>query len=365
MMNNRYNLELVTLEKFSNLHQIWLAIESKANCSFFMSWYWVESWLKTYQPQCELIIVKLENDIVGLAIISKRKEFRHKVLPVDKVYFHQTGISTQDQIWIEYNDILATEEHYIKVCEQVFNYLQNASNCEELTFNGILKEKALLFKSLSSFNYHLAWETPSFSVNLQILKETNRNYLSTLSKNTRYQINRCQKEFNQLGTLTLSQADCTLKALEYFDNIAPFHIKRWGNIVGGSGFCNSDFIAFHQTLIKENWHNGVIHLWRMQLNNQDIGYFYNFIYNGVVYFYLSGLQEFDNSRLKPGMLGHALCIQYYLDNGYIKYDFMGGDARYKQSLANQDQSLCKLLLQKPKLKFWFENKAKKIKNLLT
>lgn len=361
-MNSDYKISLTAIDNIEILHQKWRQIEKESKCSFFLSWHWIESWLHTYQPNCELIEVHLQRKLVGLAIISKAVKTRYKIIHSNQVNFHQTGIATEDQIWIEYNDILTLKEHYSSVCKLIFEYFQDAPDCDELVFNGLLEKKAALFNSLSSFNLQFQWLSPTFSIDLQALRKTNKDYLPSLSKNTRYQIRRSHKEFNQLGELTLSRANSTEEALLFFDRAAVFHIKRWGNKAGESGFCNSKFTDFHKKLIQLNWHKEVIHLWKLQLCEQDIGYFYNFIYNDEVYFYLSGLKGFENSKLKPGLLGHSLCIQYYLEQGYKKYDFMGGDARYKRSLAQQSQSLCKVLLQKPKIKFFLEKKARYIKN---
>lgn len=43
--------------------------------------------------------------------------------------------------------------------------------------------------------------------------------------------------------------------------------------------------------------------------------------------------------MKPGLLAHALAIQYYAENGRAEYDFLAGDSQYKRSLTSQSRPL--------------------------
>mgnify|MGYP000226269683 CR=1 FL=1 len=88
------------------------------------------------------------------------------------------------------------------------------------------------------------------------------------------------------------------------------------------------------------------------------------MYRGTVYFYLSGLCSEENPKLKPGLSGHSLCIQEYVDKGFKYYDFMGGDDRYKASLGKKQGELYQISLQQDRLKFKIENVLRKIKQSL-
>jgi len=43
--------------------------------------------------------------------------------------------------------------------------------------------------------------------------------------------------------------------------------------------------------------------------------------------------------LRPGLVCHLLAIEHYRRAGMRRYDFLGGDARYKRSFANGEIAL--------------------------
>jgi CelD/BcsL family acetyltransferase involved in cellulose biosynthesis len=56
-------------------------------------------------------------------------------------------------------------------------------------------------------------------------------------------------------------------------------------------------------------------------------------------FYQSGFIEVDDNRLKPGLSTHAACMQECMNRGFLAYNFLAGEARYKRELANSERML--------------------------
>jgi CelD/BcsL family acetyltransferase involved in cellulose biosynthesis len=166
------------------------------------------------------------------------------------------------------------------------------------------------------------------------------------------------------GDLIIETASSKSEAITFFNEIGPLHIERWGSGYGESGFANPYFKTFHHNLIDKCWDNGAVELLKIRVGKRVIARFYNFIYRNKVYFYLSGLVTEIDSKLKPGLTGHSLCIQKYIDDGYDYYDFMGGDERYKSNLSDKYQHLVKISLQKRKFKFILEKMGRNIKSII-
>src|SRR5206468_187238 len=104
----------------------------------------------------------------------------------------------------------------------------------------------------------------------------------------------------------------------------------WGK---PGAFASAHFIDFHRRLISTAAAVGEAELVRVTVGGEPIGYLYNLLHRGTVYFYLSGLRyEAADNRIKPGLVTHALAIQHYLECGFATYDFMGGSSCYKTSL---------------------------------
>ncbi|MBV9247651.1 MAG: GNAT family N-acetyltransferase, partial [Acetobacteraceae bacterium] len=70
---------------------------------------------------------------------------------------------------------------------------------------------------------------------------------------------------------------------------------------------------------------------------------------GHVLAFVTGFQAEEDSRIKPGLVSHALCIQRHADAGAGLYDFMAGEYRYKANLGQPGPELTYLLLQHPTL----------------
>jgi hypothetical protein len=67
-----------------------------------------------------------------------------------------------------------------------------------------------------------------------------------------------------------------------------------------------------------------------------LGWLYLLLAGGRCHFYQSGLQYEADSRLKPGLVAHAMAVDYCLQQGLEEYDFLAGEpetARYKASLG--------------------------------
>ena len=57
----------------------------------------------------------------------------------------------------------------------------------------------------------------------------------------------------------------------------------------------------------------------------------------------------------PGYVVHALAIAHYKKMGMKFYDLMHGDSLYKRMLCNRRETLRWVVMQRPRLKFDFEN----------
>lgn len=362
-MSNEYTVTLHTLEDVTNLEKEWLSLEARCNGSFFLSWAWIGTWLNTFEPECYVLKVEYDGNVVSLALLTKSKFTALCRFSSTRLHIHQKGNALCDQVWTEYNGFLVESAHETKSILAAMTFLfEHFSDWDELVVGAVTKKSAALLQSASGLERQDLWHSSSYWVDLKKLRASQKDYLDSLSRNTRYQIRRSLKLYQQDDHFRLIHAEDMGTALEYLNEVAPLHLERWGEGISQSGFANEKFVAFHENLIKAAWPNQQIDFIKVVCGERVVGFFYNFIYRGTVYFYLSGLAKEDNPKLKPGLCGHALSVQYYLDSGLDYYDFMGGDDRYKVSLAEPHEELFQIALKKPLFKFKVEAWLRKIKN---
>ncbi len=360
-----YAASTYPLTDITTLAAHWQELESKAENPFFLSWQWMVAWLRCFRCPVQIIEVWYkEQQLVGLGLLVFKNTRRHGFLVSKCMHLHQTGNAASDQIWVEYNGFLTDREHSLAAELAALSLIREQLQWDEWIVGAIEASKIVRFADTLQTSSHILWEAPCYGVNLRQLRESGHFYMSSLSANTRYQINRSIKMYQHRGEVKLVRPQSVNEALVWFKDIAPLHLKRWGDGINQSGFANPDFVNFHQQIIQENWQQSV-DLVRVNVGDTVIATLYNFIYRNRVYFYLAGLKVEDDNKLKPGLVGHAMCIQDYMLNGYDFYDFMGGDEQYKSQLGLRHNHLVQVTLQRRQFKFLLEQHLRKVKQQFT
>ena len=349
---------------YAGLKADWQDLEHRAEPTVFLSWQWLGHWLATYKPAARVLKVTEGERIIGLGLLVETSERRHGVLKSQCLRLHQTGQRLQDQIWIEYNGFLSEKGEEDRVAAASLKYIcEELPEWDEFIVGAIDSTDADRYAQLTGLHKHIRWEAPCFGVDLDALRRGGVHYLDTLSRNTRYQINRCERRYQKRGQVQLQRPDSVQGALELFDRIGPRHLQRWGTGADQSGFANPEFVHFHRELIRTQWAEGGVDLVSLMAGNQEIASYYNLLHKGVVYFYLGGMETEADNRLKPGLLGHTLCIEDYRHHGFHYYDFMGGDERYKANLGQLHRQLTQVSLQRGRFKLKLEDAARRTKQL--
>ena len=349
-----YNYDLVTLE------QQWTKIELASKTSFFLSWKWMSNWIKTCTPELIIVSAKYNNDLVAIGLFTNSNESRHKFITSKQLKLHQTGDNSLDQIWIEYNDFICTPEHQHSAVNACLKAMQEKiCQWDEIIFS---MTTSFRYKSFMSNNIKakVVSKTPCYAVDLKQLRNDHYQYIDTVSTNTRYQVRRSIRGYEQLfGEIKLITASSRQEAIKFFHEAGCHHKKRWED----SGFENHEFIKFHENLIQNNFTYGAVELIKVTTGVKTIAIMYNFIHNKHVYFYLQGIQYESDKKLKPGLVAHSVITQFYLDKGMDLYDYMGGYSQYKSQLASHSTDCYTICIQRPRFSFLLENLGRKLKHL--
>ena len=356
-------VELGDLPEITDLARVWKDLERRAQSSFFLSWFWISTWLDSYNPNAKLLSVHdAANRIVGIGIFSIADRKRLGIMSREVLYLHQTGNPEEDHIWIEYNGILTEKGRSSQVYQAIGEYFSKSERTE-IALAAIRKTDLFKFELTDDLKYHTYWSTWTHGVDLKRLRQEEKTYLSSLSRNTRYQINRSIRVYETDSEIKLRRAENLAEALSFFEEIRPLHLERWGSDLGESGFANPRFVDFHMRLITNGADQGRVELLRIECGPRKIGYLYNFLHNNTVYFYLSGFSGLEHRFEKPGLVSHAISIQHYLERGFLYYDFMGGYERYKASLGNASDELVSVSIQRQDPIRKLETLLRKLKNL--
>jgi hypothetical protein len=343
------------------LQQQWTSmVEQCSSAHIFLDWYWIGTWLKLIAPITPVWIKCYEGgSCVGMTLVCHTG--RSSLFGYQSGWFTKTGQQKYDQIWIEYNDILAKPECHNKVIQSVLDW------CATQDVDNWLVE---ITATPEAWLEHAAFtiecdKTPAYGVDLDPSYSDINCYLATRSANGRSTIRRAirfvDEHYGEVKLLTYQNRPPT----EVWHEMSQLHQERWRHTAENSGFANPYFVQFHEQLMATPTTNCHSEILAFYAGKHCLGYTYNLIKDGHVYFYLSGINySDDNNRYRPGLVMHAMAIQYFAQAGYQFYDFMGGDSQYKRSLATSSYALARVSLRKKNLKNTVVNYLRDIKQKL-
>jgi CelD/BcsL family acetyltransferase involved in cellulose biosynthesis len=348
----------ISSDDIDKIESEWNSLEACAKNSIFTSWSWIIAWLELIEYKAQLIQVTFNDEIVGLAFISEFTATKYGV-STKQLWLNRTGDVALDQIWNEYNDILCREGMEYSIRAAVVEYFEMTQTKFDEFIIGTSNKNISQTPTSNQLMQYTSWKTNSYSAQLQPEFSNWNSYLQTLSKNSRNQIKRTAKLFGGIENINITSAQSTDEALSFIHEAGEYHKIRWEN--QNSGFNNQHFLNFHQQFIKEHFNSKVVDILKFHVGDKVICYLYNFIYKDTVYFYLSGIDYNQDNRLKPGLLSHSLAISHYASLGYKKYDFMGGEGRYKDSLSNHKGEMIISNFRRKNIPFLMSHALRKIK----
>ena len=94
---------------------------------------------------------------------------------------------------------------------------------------------------------------------------------------------------------------------------------------------------------------------------KPVGFIYGFVFNNTFYFYLSALAKSSNAKIKLGLVAHLYLMQALAAKQIHTYDFMGGSARYKESLSDASTAMGFYRITNNKTLFSIDSALRKVK----
>ena len=264
------------------------------------------------------------------------------------LYLNTAGEDSADETLIEFNNLLCHPGAEKAIAAAISDHLARES-WDSLTLNGFVEGAGL--DALEAAFGDTKWEktlVPSYYVNLARLRQTNNEYESVLGPKVRKHL---RQNFRMYGDVHIDEAGDVPGALEMLNELAELHQRSWIARGQPGVFSSPRFIAFHRALITRAFSRGGIQLLRVATKSDVIGILYNFIYRNKVYFYQSGLQYGQDRRMRPGFVSLARAIQFCVARGLDDFDFLAGDADYKQWLSTDCRQLAWLSFQKRSMKW--------------
>ncbi|MCP1335892.1 GNAT family N-acetyltransferase [Futiania mangrovi] len=341
----------------------WKHLEAAARPAFFLSWTWIGTWLDTLAVAPWTVEVTRGEETVGLACFELRTAVRRKFVRSRTLFLNETGDPARDVVTLEYNRILCHPDCAQEAEDAALAALMDARGrlWDELYVRNAPPDFAARLEGLG-LGVWQRLDAASAEMDLDAARAAG-GVLETMSRNTRHQIRRSMRLYEERnGPLALTRAGTVAEALDFFERLGALHQPYWQARGKPGAFAHPHYLEMHRALIARAMPAGEAEVVRVRAGEHEIGYLYNFVRDGRVYFYLSGLRYEDDAKLKPGLVTHAMCAADHLERGAHVYDFMAGENRYKTQLGQEAAPLVSLTLQRRRLVFWLERAAKGLRD---
>lgn len=337
------------------VEHIWRDLEAAYRPSYFQTWGWIENWLAMLpaDEQPELAIVHSGGAPIAAFFVGRRRVLRHHFVPSKGAFVNATGIERYDELCVEHNAPLGAPLS-----------LADLVTLMPRDWDELFVERASLAFAAGEmphgFRKRIDRTASAPFVDLQRVRQG--GYLPLLSGNTRSQIRRAQR---RIGDVAVEVAETYDQARDIYAELVALHTQSWRDRGEPGAFADEWFDAFHRRLIDRRFSAGEIQLVRMREHGgRTVGCLYNFVANGRVLFYQSGLAHYDDPQIKPGYLLHTAAIEHDAAAGHHVYDFLGGNGRYKASLATDEVKLVWARVQRTHLRFALEDRVRRLRDAL-
>ncbi|MGE5548712.1 MAG: GNAT family N-acetyltransferase [Solirubrobacterales bacterium] len=319
----------------AELAPIWRDLESRARQPpFFLSWDWLGAVVAALGRPHALIKARLDDRVIGLALLGRRRGPLLDLLHTPSLHLNETGDPTRDAVMIEYNGILAERGLEAEATSACLDALADSDGWREIHLSGVPPSVLNACRRTGlEVRLRRTHRAPFADFNAMPAGDP----LEALSRNSRQQIRRAIRLYEERGPLTVDRAATPEQATDWLDRLERFHTPYWQARGQPGAFANPHFRKLHRVLIESGF--PACDLMRVRAGEADIGYLYNFRKAGWAYSYQSGFHYEEDERLKPGLVSHVLAMRLYRDMGLDGYRLLAGDSRYKNSLASGSDEL--------------------------
>lgn len=354
--------EITPLPVLADLETTWRALEARCQGSFFTTWNFIGPLLCLTAHPPQLFVAREADAVIGLALIA-RKSRDTLFGKVEGVSLNQTDSPDEDLVYIEFNDVLCPEALRHDVLEALANNLRAlAPPWAELHLAGVSGPD--LPDIAASFGLAEAERKTSPAPFVDLAKVRGKGYLALLGRNTRSQVGRARRLFEEkLGPLALQEVHDEAEIRSAIMLLGDWQTAKFAATGTSSSLQSKFFMNFLTALLLEKPVAGTkAELLRVDAGGTRLGLLLNFCHRGTVANYQCAFAPFpEDNKLKPGHVSHALAVEHYSANGHQIYHFLGGDQQYKKSLSTDTDQVIWTRLQKPGARLSLESLMKTAK----
>jgi len=337
------------LDAFENMKDQWDNLHKQSSADpLFLSWEWQHNWWQTFASELGLELFLLgvydkENCLLGLAPCYKTTTKIGNAINIKRLQFIGNCFNGPPTVRTEYLDFIVNKEFEYIITKALFDYIKNEGHWDEFVIQDLDSNSytyAFINKNKAHINTHLRVIKTITSYQVDTQQDFN-TYIANLGKNTRKHLYKRRNFLNNLGKVTLKQADKN-NLDDFFQTLNMLHKMRWGKNV-----FSDNRLRFHKCLAKQLMENNQVRFNILSLDDIPIAARINYRVNKHEYAIQSGINDKLNKKLSLGILLTGYMIENTMIDGLHVYDFLAGGGKkedYKHYMATSNRKLVTLQL---------------------
>lgn len=314
--------DLKDLKKYENN---WAAFQDSPSFTPFLSYEWIEEWLKFFGKGRKVLILlnKKDDEMVSLMPLVG-SAFRYRFV----------GYNNSD-----YLDIIEKNGQFDRIIEAVMGIISvnGVIDMEHIPENSCFlryikndfKGDAVVIPQEVCPYMELApdWEQCKSSLNKRF------------RKNLEYSIRRLERDFGFEFVKPSSENDVKI----FMEHLIGFHQARWHSKMMPGAFYSERIRQFHISVAKKLFRRDFLILNAIKINGEIAAVIYGFKTNRCYYYYLSGFDQ-NYSKFSLGNVLVGLTVKQAIENGAEIFDFLRGGESYKYLWTDKQKRVYRVII---------------------
>lgn len=330
-------VRLLPAAEIDRAGEAWAELErSPHDGGVICGWDWTAAWLRAYGDVVahRFAVAERGDAVVGAALLTSSRASGAKGFGIRRLHIGTAGEPEGEGVFAEYNGVLTAAGERQAFVEALMTTIEREREWDELRVDGFSAEQAQALAAAAPA-LELGFAASPYT-DLEAIRAAGGDVLAALQKGPRGRIRRGMRGF---GKLDGEWAATAARAGEIFDELVSLHQAQWQAAGEPGAFASARVLGFHRQLIAALVPTGRAMLFRVRSGDRTVGCLYGLVDGRRLLFYQSGVAAFEDGKLKPGLVTHAVCMQACLERGLDAYDFLAGDSRYKRELATDEERI--------------------------
>lgn len=320
---------------FNALRGRWDALlEQSGRASVFLTWAWLDLWLKHYGGDCRLFVVAgtdEHGELVAIAPLMVRPA-RLNGLAARSVEFIGSGEETTPD-HLRFFAVPGARDEFARLVFDCLRRRRSTWDLARLRDTDEDEDLRALVRGAGTSRQDVAGSQLDRCPYITLPKAWDE-YLSGLSHRTRYNIRTFERNLREKAGAVYcvvkmpEELEPALRALE------GLHRRRMEDKRLSGASLDERFWRFHAEAARMLLSQGRLLLGMLTIGGTIIACNYSFIYGGVVSYYQSGLDP-TYKQHSAGFVLTALMVREAIERGMAEFDLLRGDEPYKFRLTKQ------------------------------